>query len=146
MLNDKEVLMSAPKSVSDSCCREENSEADLIPPLQSSAARARVYSTVAPTKYAFSKVFPGDASDSDKSQSSFYKETALPLVDELMQGQSGLVFTYGVTNSGKSYTVQGGSQADEAGVLPRSMDTIFNSIKGLESTSDVSKIGESRLS
>jgi hypothetical protein len=55
-----------------------------------------------------------------------------------MHGQSGLIFTYGVTNSGKSYTVQGGKEAGEAGILPRSMDTIFNSIKGLESTSDVS--------
>lgn len=56
-----------------------------------------------------------------------------------MQGQSGLLFTYGVTNSGKSYTVQGGAKTSEAGILPRSMDTIFNSIQGLESVRDVSK-------
>lgn len=105
--------------------------------LQTTAARARVYSSAAPTKYAFSKVFPGDASLRKDAQADFYKETALPLVEELLQGQSGLIFTYGVTNSGKSYTVQGGNASNEAGVLPRSMDTIFNSIKGLESTSEV---------
>ncbi|UZJ51432.1 hypothetical protein CBS101457_000752 [Exobasidium rhododendri] len=118
VINETEVLMSPPKS--------------------STAARARVYSTAMPTKYSFSHVFPGQAAT---SQSSFFKETTLPLVDELMQGQSGLIFTYGVTNSGKSYTVQGGTGAGEAGILPRSMDTIFNSIKGLESTSEIRPVG-----
>lgn len=97
-----------------------------------------MYSTAVPTKYAFSRVFPGHQTQTINSQAAFYKSTALPLVEELMQGQSGLIFTYGVTNSGKSYTVQGGAKTCEAGILPRSMDTIFNSIQGLESTRDVS--------
>lgn len=112
------------------------------PPSDAAAPRARVYSSSAPTKYAFSRIFRGDAAQpSETSQSSFFQSTTLPLVDELLQGQSGLVFTYGVTNSGKSYTVQGGHGAGEAGILPRSMDVIFNSIKGLESTSDIRPVG-----
>lgn len=71
------------------------------------------------------------------SQASFFQNTTLPLVDELLQGHSGLIFAYGVTNSGKSYTVQGGNGEGQSGILPRSMDVIFNSVKGLESTSDV---------
>ena len=36
------------------------------------------------------------------------------------------MFSYGVTNSGKSYTVTGKSA--EPGILPRALDVIFNSI------------------
>ena len=39
-----------------------------------------------------------------------------------------LVFTYGVTNSGKTYTIQG--TVKDGGILPRSLDIIFNSISG----------------
>lgn len=55
-----------------------------------------------------------------------------------MDGRSGLVFTYGVTNSGKSYTVQGERGEDKEGILPRALDTVFNSIEGLGSESEVS--------
>ncbi|CAK5280060.1 unnamed protein product [Mycena citricolor] len=46
-------------------------------------------------------------------------------------GQNGLLFAYGVTNSGKTYSVQGGAESGSAGILPRSLDVIFNSIEGL---------------
>lgn len=49
-------------------------------------------------------------------------------------GQNGLYCTYGTTCSGKSYTVHGGNGASEAGVLPRTLDTVFNSLQGLHST------------
>lgn len=38
----------------------------------------------------------------------------------------GLLFTYGVTGSGKTYTMTG--SAGQGGLLPRSLDMIFNSI------------------
>ena len=37
-----------------------------------------------------------------------------------------LLFTYGVTASGKTHTVQG--PRNDAGLLPRSLDLIFNSL------------------
>jgi len=37
------------------------------------------------------------------------------------------MFTYGVTGAGKTYTVQG--TPSEQGILPRSLDVIFNSIR-----------------
>ena len=61
----------------------------------------------------------------------FFQKTTLPVVKDLLQGQNGLLFTYGVTNSGKTYTVQGGAEAGTAGILPRTLDVIFNSIEGL---------------
>lgn len=84
-------------------------------------------STVPPSSiYAFSHVFLPNTSQSD-----FFTKTTLPLVQDALQGQSSLLFAYGVTNSGKTYTVQGGAKENSAGILPRSLDVIFNSIEGL---------------
>lgn len=53
-------------------------------------------------KFKFSKVF-GD----NTSQKAFFDETMLTTVREFIDGENCLVFTYGVTNSGKTYTIQG---------------------------------------
>ncbi|CAB1349605.1 unnamed protein product [Coregonus sp. 'balchen'] len=44
------------------------------------------------------------------------------------QGKNALVFSYGVTNAGKTHTIQG-SQKDP-GILPQALDVIFRRIKG----------------
>ncbi|KZW02618.1 kinesin-domain-containing protein [Exidia glandulosa HHB12029] len=80
------------------------------------------------TTYTFSRVFAPDT-----TQSEFFTNTALPHVRSLLDGESGLLFTYGVTNSGKTYTIQGGTGTGEAGLLPRTLDVLFNSIEGLQS-------------
>ena len=46
------------------------------------------------------------------------------------QGKNGLLFTYGVTGSGKTHTMQGSGQ--DGGTLPRAIDVIFNSIEDLQ--------------
>ncbi|KAJ7275485.1 P-loop containing nucleoside triphosphate hydrolase protein [Mycena haematopus] len=89
-------------------------------------SRFRV-SAIAPSSiYTFSHIFPAQTSQSD-----FFTKTTLPLVRDVLQGQNGLLFAYGVTNSGKTYTVQGGAHAGSAGILPRTLDVLFNSIEGL---------------
>ncbi len=84
----------------------------------------------APNVYSFDRVFAPPT-----SQSSFFTSTTLPLVEKLLQGENGLLFAYGVSNSGKSYTISGGQteEAEERGLLPRSIDVVFNSIDGLQS-------------
>ncbi|KAJ1018039.1 hypothetical protein NDA16_004908 [Ustilago loliicola] len=132
VVSDTEVLMHPPSQ-----------------PAYSSAipgARSRTTSIVPPTKYIFSKVFSNQSASSsgaqqDMSQSTFFQQTTLPLVESLLQGQSGLMFTYGVTNSGKSHTVMGSDSPGGAGILPRALDVIFNSIKGVESTANVQPFG-----
>lgn len=92
-------------------------------------------STLPPSStYTFSHVFPPNTSQSD-----FFTKTTLPLVRDVLQGQNGLLFTYGVTNSGKTYTVQGGTTEGSAGILPRTLDVLFNSIDGLHGDGRVSK-------
>lgn len=84
-------------------------------------------STLSPASiYAFSHVFPPATQQAD-----FFAKTTLPLVKDVLEGQNGLLFTYGVTNSGKTYTIQGGTEEGSAGILPRTLDVVFNSIEGL---------------
>lgn len=95
------------------------------------------FSTAIPSSiYTFSHVFPPNTTQCD-----FFTKTTLPLVKDVLVGQNGLLFTYGVTNSGKTYTVQGGADKGAAGILPRSLDVIFNSIEGLHGDGRVSGLG-----
>lgn len=83
-----------------------------------------------------------DAAAADATaQSEFFRETTLPLVKDLLDGKNSLVFTYGVTNSGKTYTVQGNSHKGGAGILPRAIDVIFNSTRGLECRRAIRPVG-----
>ncbi|XP_068755387.1 kinesin-like protein KIF20B [Montipora capricornis] len=74
-------------------------------------------------RFSFSSVF-----DETTTQKTFFDETTLPLVADFIHGQNCLVFTYGVTNSGKTYTIQGTPK--DGGILPRALDVVFNSIEG----------------
>ncbi|CAE6479439.1 unnamed protein product [Rhizoctonia solani] len=76
--------------------------------------------------YTFTRVFPPDT-----LQPEFFASTTLPLVKDLLNGENGLAFAYGVTNSGKTYTIQGRNGKGEGGLLPRTLDVLFNSIDGL---------------
>lgn len=104
------------------------------------------------TQYSFKKVF-----GIKTTQRELFEDVAKPLVEDLIHGKngigiihqalniklshfigwsihrwylpfsiSGLLFTYGVTGSGKTYTMTG--SPGQGGLLPRSLDMIFNSI------------------
>lgn len=83
--------------------------------------------------FSFTKVFPPETSQSD-----MFSTTTLPLVKDVLCGENGLIFAYGVTNSGKTYTVQGKSGDEQSGILPRALDVVFNSIKGHQDIPSVS--------
>jgi len=73
------------------------------------------------TQYSFKRVF-----GIKTTQIELFEDVTKPLVDDLIQGKNGLLFTYGVTGSGKTYTMTG--SAGQGGLLPRSLDMIFNSV------------------
>ena len=71
--------------------------------------------------YTFARVF-----DAAATQNEVYERTTAPLVDGLFGGRSALLFTYGVTNAGKSYTMMGSPEdQNTAGLLPRSLGAIL---------------------
>lgn len=104
------------------------------------------------TQYSFKKVF-----GIKTTQRELFEDVAKPLVQDLIHGKNGirliyfglnmelfmyvyihwfiwlflfsilgLLFTYGVTGSGKTFTMTG--SPGQGGLLPRSLDMIFNSI------------------
>ncbi|XP_016053569.1 PREDICTED: kinesin-like protein KIF23 isoform X2 [Miniopterus natalensis] len=72
-------------------------------------------------QYSFKQVF-----GTHTTQKELFDVVANPLVDDLIHGKNGLLFTYGVTGSGKTHTMTG--SPGEGGLLPRCLDMIFNSI------------------
>ncbi|XP_077996675.1 kinesin-like protein KIF23 [Glandiceps talaboti] len=101
----------------------------LAPPQCSIAYKSGHYKE---TQYKFKYVFPDDT-----SQKALFDHVCYPLVNDLIRGKNGLLFTYGVTGSGKTYTVTGSPQ--DGGVLPRCLDVLFNSIDDLQAKKYVFK-------
>ncbi|OZJ05239.1 hypothetical protein BZG36_02293 [Bifiguratus adelaidae] len=93
-------------------------EVKMTPPENSNAYRTR-HKT--PEHYRFTKIF-----NEGTSQQEFFAHTTMPLVENVLKGQNGLIFAYGVTNSGKTYTIQGNKE--NSGILPKTLDVLFNSI------------------
>ncbi|XP_072292458.1 uncharacterized protein kif20ba [Eucyclogobius newberryi] len=73
-------------------------------------------------RFQFSQVYGPNT-----SQKQLYDGTVKDLVRDVLTGGNSLVFTYGVTNAGKTFTFLG-PEADP-GLLPRALSTIFNSIE-----------------
>ncbi|XP_061646446.1 kinesin-like protein KIF20B isoform X2 [Phyllopteryx taeniolatus] len=78
-------------------------------------------------RFHFSQVYGPDT-----TQRELFQGTVKDLVKDVLHGGNSLVFTYGVTNAGKTFTFLG-PDAD-AGVLPRSLDVIFSSMEEKVST------------
>ncbi|XP_041316938.1 kinesin-like protein KIF20B isoform X2 [Pyrgilauda ruficollis] len=109
---------------SQDCVSLEDSTNILLKPPQHYLSRLSE-KTSGPTlqKFTFSQVFGPET-----TQEEFFEGTMKQPVQDFLDGYNRLVFTYGVTNAGKSYTFQG--TEDDVGILPRTMDMLFKSIQG----------------
>ncbi|KAK4392198.1 Kinesin-like protein KIN-5A [Sesamum angolense] len=93
--------------------------------------------------FVFDKVF-GPASQ----QQELYDNVVAPVVNEVLEGYSWTIFAYGQTGTGKTYTMEGegrkeknGKLHENAGVIPRAVQQIFDVLenKGLNSLYDEPK-------
>ncbi|XP_077208494.1 kinesin-like protein KIF20A [Paroedura picta] len=73
-------------------------------------------------RFTFTRVFGPDS-----TQSEFFEGTMNEILKAYISGVNGLVFTYGVTNAGKTFTVHGCPK--DGGILPRSLEMIFNHVR-----------------
>ncbi|KAL1419750.1 hypothetical protein MTO96_004670 [Rhipicephalus appendiculatus] len=69
-------------------------------------------------RFSFTKVFPEGS-----SQEQLFQEAVQDPVDAFINGANVLLFAYGPTNGGKTYTMQG--PPTEPGVVPRTLDRLF---------------------
>uniref|UniRef100_A0A3B5B9W5 Kinesin family member 20B n=1 Tax=Stegastes partitus TaxID=144197 RepID=A0A3B5B9W5_9TELE len=95
----------------------------LKPPSLSLSARLSADRSLPQTgqRFQFSQVYGPET-----TQRELFEGTVKDLVKDVLEGRNSLVFTYGVTNAGKTFTFLG-PDAD-AGVLPRTLNVIFNSV------------------
>ncbi|XP_047218331.1 kinesin-like protein KIF23 isoform X2 [Girardinichthys multiradiatus] len=102
------------------CCVEmiSNSTIQLHAPDGLKANRNGEYKEM---QYSFKKVF-----GIKTTQIELFEDVAKPLIEDLIHCKNGLLFTYGVTGSGKTYTMTG--SPGEGGLLLRSLGMLFNSI------------------
>lgn len=84
------------------------------------------------TQHTFKRVF-----DVTSQQKDVFGAVAQPLVESLIRGKNGLLFTYGVTGSGKTYTMTGNAQ--HQGIMPRCLDVLFRTISDYQTKKFVFK-------
>ncbi|RHY66731.1 hypothetical protein DYB30_005423 [Aphanomyces astaci] len=74
--------------------------------------------TEAVSSFHFSQVFRPETTQRD-----LFEQTTYAIIEEALEGKNGLVFAYGVTNSGKTYTILG--TPEQPGILPETFVTLF---------------------
>ncbi|BGP56583.1 hypothetical protein JCM8202v2_004209 [Rhodotorula sphaerocarpa] len=83
---------------------------------------------VSPTSPTFTEADRDRAAEAH-SQAAFFRSTTMPLVRDFLQdSENCLLFAYGPTGSGKTWTVQGGS-GEDAGLLPRVVNVVWKSLE-----------------
>lgn len=113
-----------------SCIRVvSSSTVALIPP--ESAINYKIMSNKE-NQYVFKHIF-----DVDSTQHECFTTVAQPLVEGLIKGRNGLLFSYGVTGSGKTYTMTGNKQ--DRGIMPRCLDVLFKTISDYQAKKYVFK-------
>eukprot|EP00466_Bigelowiella_natans_P012680 jgi/Bigna1/34725/e_gw1.6.204.1 len=75
------------------------------------------------TRFTFDGVFASHATQADVF------EDVNPLITSCMDGYDVTIFAYGQTGSGKTYTMFGRQNEEDRGVVPRSVEQIFEIIK-----------------
>ncbi|XP_059183454.1 kinesin-like protein KIF20A [Centropristis striata] len=72
-------------------------------------------------KFSFSQIFGPET-----TQSELFEDTVKSQTSDFLDGNNALIFSYGVTNAGKTYTIQGTPK--DPGILPRVLDATFHYI------------------
>ncbi|XP_050227654.1 kinesin-like protein KIN-5C [Mercurialis annua] len=119
--SDDELRNNAPQVVT---CNDYQREVAVS---QSIAGKHRVFN--------FDKVFGPSAQQKD-----LYEQAVVPIVNEVLEGFNCTIFAYGQTGTGKTYTMEGeckrsksgpnGELPSEAGVIPRAVKQIFDTLEG----------------
>ncbi|GAA6219427.1 kinesin-like protein KIF20A isoform X2 [Lates japonicus] len=74
-------------------------------------------------KFSFSQIFGPET-----TQAELFEDTVKSQMSDFLDGKNALIFSYGVTNAGKTFTIQGTPK--DPGILPRVLDATFHHIEG----------------
>ncbi|CAL8319605.1 unnamed protein product [Arctogadus glacialis] len=107
---------------SQDCVTMESPETVLLKPPRNSSRLSDKSVPQTGQRFHFSKVYGPETSQLD-----LFDGTVKDLVRHVLEGGNSLVFTYGVTNAGKTFTFLGPD--GDAGLLPRSLQLVFRSVE-----------------
>lgn len=75
------------------------------------------------------KVFTFDAVyDWNCTQKGIFEETAMPIIDCVVEGYNGTIFAYGQTGTGKTHTMEGAPTPELQGIIPNTFEHIFHTV------------------
>ena len=110
----------------------------------SSFAEGHFYNTKPPYGYQFwacKKVL-----DERSSQENAFNESCTGLLEGVLSDRNSCLFTYGASGSGKTYTIMGGP-GEKAGIIPRAMESIFDSLSpNIYTKTDIRPSGSAYIS
>ncbi|KAG5503347.1 hypothetical protein GH5_04419 [Leishmania sp. Ghana 2012 LV757] len=99
--------------------------------LDTEDGRGAVYSR---QSYTFDRVYAADTSQED-----VYESSARPAVLSVLEGYNATLMAYGQTGTGKTYTMEGFTNEEERGIIPRAVEDVFAHIRERRRTSNNTK-------
>ncbi|EGR28879.1 kinesin motor domain protein [Ichthyophthirius multifiliis] len=82
--------------------------------------------------YMLDKIFPFES-----TQENIYQEIAVQVVNDVLIGYNGTIFAYGVSGSGKSFTMFGNiDDQKQQGIIPRMCDQLFDYVNNDETDAE----------
>lgn len=99
--------------------------------LDTEDGRGAVYSR---QSYTFDRVYGADT-----TQEELYELSARPAVLSVLEGYNATLMAYGQTGTGKTYTMEGFTNEEERGIIPRAVEDVFACIHEKRSQSDDTK-------
>ncbi|XP_016922589.2 kinesin-like protein KIF6 isoform X1 [Apis cerana] len=73
--------------------------------------------------FSFYRIFEESA-----TQDEVFENVARPVIERALDGYNGTIFAYGQTASGKTHTITGSLENDGRGIIPRSLQFLFDAI------------------
>eukprot|EP01039_Chlorochromonas_danica_P001818 gene1820-1987_t len=95
-----------------------DSETTIVTHAPDTSKRA-LYTKMESRHYMFSRVFGAHS-----SQAEVFEASTKPMLTRFLQGENCVLFAYGMTNAGKTHTIQGSSQ--HPGLLPRLVSSLLD--------------------
>ncbi|KAG5477072.1 hypothetical protein LSCM1_05413 [Leishmania martiniquensis] len=95
--------------------------------LDTEDGRGAVYSR---QSYTFDRVYAADTTQED-----VYESSARPAVFSVLEGYNATLMAYGQTGTGKTYTMEGFTNEEERGIIPRAVEDVFAHIQEKRRTS-----------
>ncbi len=100
------------------------SETSIVTNAPESSKRAQ-YTKKEERKYTFHKIFGPDS-----NQEEVFTNSVTPLLEKYLTGESCVLFAYGMTNAGKTHTIQGSTSLP--GILPKLVNAILERTSSIE--------------